>query len=90
MNLNFDVQNYRGIPFQLIERNYNGYNAKRYVILASSPGCQTNQNVWIPCKHLNEDGTVKLGENLDYIFTKARRQLELAGWELYFKKIGSC
>jgi hypothetical protein len=86
--LNFDVQNYKGIPIRLIDRSYKGYNAKRYVIISSADGFQTNQNIWIPCKHLEEDGTIKLGENLDYIFLKAKRQLELAGWMMYFKPIG--
>jgi hypothetical protein len=86
--MNFGMQKYKGVSFQLIDRNYKGYNAKRYVIIRSRDGYQTNQNVWIPCKHLEEDGTVKLGENLDYIFLKAKRQLELAGYHMQFVPIG--
>lgn len=47
--------------------------AKRYTIN------HTNQNVWIPNKHLAEDGTLNANENIDYVFHKAIRQLELAG-----------
>ena len=47
--------------------------AKRFVIN------HTNQNVWIPNKHLEEDGTIKGTENIDYVFRKSIRQLELAG-----------
>ena len=47
--------------------------AKRFVIN------HTNQNVWIPNKHLKEDGTIKEKENIDYVFRKSIRQLELAG-----------
>ena len=47
--------------------------AKRFVIN------HTNQNVWIPNKHLKEDGTIKETENIDYVFRKSIRQLELAG-----------
>jgi len=38
----------------------------------------TNQNVWIPTKHLEADGTIKPNENLHYIFHKAQRQLQIA------------
>ena len=47
--------------------------AKRFVIN------HTNQNVWISNKHLEEDGTIKDTENIDYVFRKSIRQLELAG-----------
>ena len=47
--------------------------AKRFVIN------HTNQNVWIPNKHLKEDGTIKEKENIDYVFRKSIRQLELSG-----------
>ncbi|MGG1615319.1 hypothetical protein ACIFQM_24670 [Paenibacillus sp. NRS-1782] len=40
----------------------------------------TNQNVWITDKHLRQDGTIKVGENVDYVFRKAQRQLELFGY----------
>ena len=69
--LNFDTQYYKGIPLNLIKRNYNGYNAKRFVIN------HTNQNVWIPNKHLLPDGTIKENQNLDYIFTRAKQQNKL-------------
>ena len=71
--MNYGLQHYRGIPLRLIGRNYKGKKAKRYVIN------DTNQNVWIPEKHLENDGTIKENEDLSYIFRKAERQLELAG-----------
>lgn len=72
--MNYAVQQYKGIALQLIARNYTGYKAKRYTLGG------TNQNVWIPNKHLLEDGTIKEGEDMDYVFRKAQRQLELAGY----------
>ena len=69
--LNLNTQYYKGIPLNVINRNYDGYNAKRFVIN------HTNQNIWIPNKHLLPDGTIKDGENLDYIFAKAKRQNKL-------------
>lgn len=72
--MNYKIQLYKGIKLQLIKRNYKGYAAKRYTLGG------TNQNVWIPNKHLLEDGTIIEGENLDYIFRKSQRQLELAGY----------
>lgn len=71
--MNFNIQYYKGIPLQLINRKYGNRNAKRFTIN------HTNQNVWIPNKHLTEDGTIVPGEDLDYVFRKAQRQLTLAG-----------
>lgn len=68
------IQTYKGIHLKLIQRNYEGYAAKRFTLGG------TNQNVWIPNKHLEDDGTIKTGENIDYVFRKAQRQLELAGY----------
>ena len=71
--MTFTIQYYKGIPLQLINRKYGDRNAKRFTIN------HTNQNVWIPNKHLTEDGTIVPGEDLDYVFRKAQRQLTLAG-----------
>ena len=71
--MNFDTQYYKGIPLNIIDRKYGNRNAKRFTIN------HTNQNVWIPNKHLQEDGTIVPGENIDYVFRKAQRQLELSG-----------
>lgn len=71
--MNFSTQYYKGIPLNLINRKYGNRNAKRFTIN------HTNQNVWIPNKHLTEDGTIIKGENIDYIFRKAQNQLTLAG-----------
>lgn len=71
--VNYKVQVYKGIPVCLIKRNYTGMNAKRFTIN------NTNQNVWIPNKHLLEDGTIKPGENIDYVFRRAQNQLNIAG-----------
>lgn len=71
-SFNMDVQHYKGIPLRLICREtYLSNKAKRYAIN------ETNQNVWIPNKHLEEDGTIKQGENLDYIFIKAAKMKKL-------------
>lgn len=67
------VQYYKGIPLKLIKRNYSGMKAKRFTLN------NTNQNVWIPNKHLTPDGIIKEGEDLDYVFRKAQNQLRLAG-----------
>lgn len=75
MKLNTQPQHYKGICLRLIKRkSYKGDKAKRFTLN------DTNQNVWIPNKHLSEDGTIKVGENLDYIFRRAVNQLNLAGY----------
>lgn len=71
--MNCERQVYKSIPIRLIKRNYAGLSAKRFVIN------DTNQNVWIPNKHLEDDGTIKDGENIDYVFRRSQRQLEIAG-----------
>lgn len=71
--MNFKIQVYKSIPIQLIDRKYGTRNARRYTIN------NTNQNVWIPKKHLMDDGTIKIGENIDYVFRKAQNQLNISG-----------
>lgn len=71
--INYKTQYYKGIPLNLISRKYKNMKAKRFIIN------HTNQNVWIHNKHLKEDGTIKETENIDYVFRKSIRQLELAG-----------
>ena len=82
MKLNRSLQFYKGLPLRLVDgRDYKHLKAKRYLIN------DTNQNVWIPNRHLEENGIIKHGENLDYIFVQSSRQLKLAGYELCFKPI---
>lgn len=76
VKLNIEPQDYRGIQLRLIVRNYSNYKAKRFTLNG------TNQNVWIPNKHLEEDGTIRAGENLDYVFRKSRNQCRIAGVEV--------
>ena len=71
--MNFNTQYYKSIPLNLINRKYDNLKAKRFIVN------HTNQNVWIPNKHLQEDGTIIPGEDIDYVFRKAQRQLELSG-----------
>lgn len=71
--MNLKMQHYKEIPIKLIDRTYEGMKAKRYTIN------NTNQNVWIPNKHLAEDGTILEDENIDYVFRKAQNQLNIAG-----------
>ena len=71
--MNYQTQYYKGIPLNLVKRKYGSRKAKRYVIN------HTNQNVWIPNKHLEPDGTIRVGENIDYVFRQAKRKLEIAG-----------
>lgn len=71
--MNYSTQYYKGIPLQLINRNYGKRLAKRFAING------TNQNVWIPNKHLDDDGNIIPGEDIDYVFRRSKRQLEIAG-----------
>ncbi len=79
--MNLDIQIYKGIPIRMTARDCTGIGARRFRLN------ETNQNVWIPKKHLFEDGTLKEGECIDYVFLKAQNQLKYAGYELYFRKL---
>ena len=73
---NTSVQIYKNVPLKLIvytEKHFARLKAKRFTINNS------NQNVWIPNQYLTEDGTIKPNANIDFVFYKAKRQLELAG-----------
>ena len=73
---NTDIQFYKNVPLRLIvytEKHFASLKAKRFTIN------NTRQNVWIPNVYLEVDGTIKKNANLDFIFRKATRQLELAG-----------
>ena len=74
--LNTSIQHYKSIPIKLIKRGYGHYKAKRFALNG------TNQNVWIPNKHLLEDGTLKDNENIDYVFKKSWNQCRIAGIDL--------
>lgn len=77
IKLNTEMQNYRGLPLRLIDRkDYKHMKAKRYTIN------NTNQNVWIPNQYLEEDGTIKNGADIMFVFRKSKKQLELAGYKL--------
>lgn len=63
IKMNLSEQIMYGIKLRLIPRkDYKNKKAKRYTLNNS------NQNIWIPNKHLDLDGTIKKGENLVYIF----------------------
>lgn len=78
--MNMKTQVYKDIRVRLIERSYKGVKAKRFLLLPFTHTAMTNQNVWIPNKHLEQDGTIKPGEDIDYVFRKAQRQLKYAGY----------
>lgn len=75
--MNLETQYYRGLPLRLINRkDYKHKNAKRFVIN------NTNQNIWIPNCYLLDDGTIKDNVDIMYIFRKAKRKLEIAGYKI--------
>lgn len=74
VKLNVDYQYYKGIKLKQIRRDYQNEKARRFTLGG------TNQNVWIPNKHLEVDGTIKENENIDYVFRKSPKQLEIAGY----------
>ncbi len=68
-----DAQNYKGIPLLLIDGDYSSQNAFRFQI------GQTDQRIWIPKRHCDKTGHIKVDENIDYILRRSKRQLEHAG-----------
>jgi hypothetical protein len=68
------MQNYKGIPLRLIEdRDYEGKKAKAFLVNHSK------LMIWIPNKHLEADGTIQDGVDLEYVFIGELRKLEKAG-----------
>lgn len=76
---NFEVQYYKGIPLQQIDRGYGDAKARRFIIN------HTNQNCWIPLKHLELDGTIKPDQDIDYVIIQRKRQFEIAGVTVRFE-----
>ncbi len=73
---NINTQWYKNVPLKLIvytDKHFARLKAKRFRVN------DTNQNVWIPNCYLEQDGTIKPDSNIDFIFYKSKRQLELAG-----------
>lgn len=76
---NFETQYYKGIPLKQIDRGYGAAKARRFTING------TNQNCWIPCKHLEVDGTLKPNQDIDYVIISSKHQFRIAGVEIRFE-----
>lgn len=76
---NFETQYYKGIPLKQIDRGYGQAKARRFIIN------NTNQNCWIPCKHLEVCGTIKPNQDIDYIITSSKNQFAHAGVTIRFE-----
>ncbi|AAS91585.1 hypothetical protein [Staphylococcus phage 812] len=72
-NRNFDIQYYKGIPLQQIDRGYGQARARRFTIN------NTNQNIWIPMTYLKPNGTLKNNIDIDWILVKEKCSLKKAG-----------
>lgn len=74
MLFNTSIQYYHHIPLRLIERSdYGKKRAKQFSLN------ETKESIWIPNRHLHEDGTLIEGEILHYIFRVTKRELFRAG-----------
>lgn len=72
-NYNFAVQFYKGVPISLMDYSAEYYatrSAKRFHLGDKRYG----QNIWIPNTYLEQDGTLKQGVNIDFVFRKAYQQ----------------
>ncbi|KAA0944378.1 hypothetical protein FQ087_18435 [Sporosarcina sp. ANT_H38] len=79
MERNFATQYYKGIPLKQIDRGYGAAKARRFVINGTSHNC------WIPNKHLELDGTIKHGQDLDYIVVSEKHAFRRAGVRMRFE-----
>ncbi|MFS7438480.1 hypothetical protein [Carnobacterium maltaromaticum] len=75
---NFNMQFYKGIPLQQIDRGYGKAKARRFTMN------NTRWNVWIPIKHLELDGTIKPNQDIDYVFASSKAALNKAGFNIVF------
>mgnify|MGYP001230965996 CR=1 FL=1 len=76
---NFEVQYYKGIPLKQIDRGYGNAKARRFTIN------HTNQNCWIPLRHLHQDGTIKQKQDIDYVIFGNKIQFKKAGVKIKFE-----
>lgn len=68
---------YKGIRLDLIERNdYHSKKAKRFAIN------NTNQNIWVPNRHLNDLAEIKKGDNIDFLILRNWTHFTYAGVDL--------
>lgn len=86
MNYNYTIQNYKGLPLQLsntAESRFDHLKAKCFLIL-NKDNQPSGQNLWIPNKFLNPDGTIDQTKNIDWLFRKTENaeKLRLAGFIL--------
>ncbi len=73
---NTQTQYYKNVPLKLIvytDSHFERLKAKRFNVN------NTTQNVWIPNQFLEPDGSIKENVNIDFVFYRSKRQLELAG-----------
>ena len=83
-----DVQYYKNVPLEQVIRTYKSNEDVRVDMRARRFTLNhTNQNVWIPCKHLDASGKLLPGENIDYVFLKSFNQCYYAG--ITFRPTGS-
>lgn len=85
-DLNKTVQNYRGLPLQIVFRNdYNSKRAKEYYII-NKHGYLTTLKIWIPNKFLYDDGTIKDDINFMFLFKdrKIYEKINAAGYEFKY------
>lgn len=67
--INTEVQCYRGIDLQCVPRtDYHKYKAKLFKLNG------TDYSIWIPNRHLDKDGTLFCGEDIDYVFRSERNR----------------
>lgn len=73
-SINTAVQYYKDVPLRQIARSdYHVMKARRFTLNG------TNQNVWIPNRYLEEDGTIKPLADIDFVFHRSKQKFYLAG-----------
>lgn len=83
---NTSVQNYRGLPLQLSDRDdYRCKKAKEYHII-SSKGYFTDYKIWIPNRFLSNDGTINNQMDFMWIFKDAKvyKNVQEAGFKFRY------
>lgn len=68
MGYNFNTQYYKKTPIRLIDREDYDYRRAKQFALVKDP----SKSVWMPNKHLMEDGTLVQDEKIDYVFRSLR------------------
>lgn len=83
---NTNVQNYRGLPLQLVFRQDYQYKFAKEFYIINKHGHKTNSTIWIPNRFLSDDGSIDEKLNFMFIFKDKNKyeKIQSAGFKFKY------